>query len=200
MPTKDLLVLSGVVAIVAVVLRFFLWRAIACVRPGSYAFEADAPGDSMQVPTTLEGLVTALRALGFEPLGSHTEKAVLGPRRENFNYVNAGAGTFATVYADKRGGPHLYLFTPTEGGGFVITSNHRRPAREVPGRYLSGTLEDHPPDRLFKAHQRRIANVGAPSGPWTLEGRVDAARAWLAGPGPLEIRLQNSLGSLWVAG
>ena len=45
---------------------------------------------------------------------------------------------FATLYVGTRDSARLYFLTRTTSDGFVITGNHRRAAREIKGRYLSG--------------------------------------------------------------
>jgi hypothetical protein len=83
----------------------------------------------------------------------------------------------------------------------VVTSDFRRPAREVPGRYLAGAIEGASPERLLKAHLRRVDELGGESSfEPSLEGRVRTARAWYAGPGSAELKLQHAVALLWAAG
>ncbi len=191
----------GVVLIVLLsgaIFYFFLWRAVLCVAPQSMRIEADAPGEKMSLDAHLHPLDKALRALGFTPLGSRLERPWLTAQTVNYDYAAAASRSFATLYLGRDGSARLYYLTPLQGGGFVITADHRRPAREVPGRYLSGGLEDVPPDRLLKAHLRRVETTGKPvDGPFDQDARVEAARAWFSGLGRTEVRLQNLVGLLW---
>jgi hypothetical protein len=87
--------------------------------------------------------------------------------------------------------------TPTQGGGFVITANHRRPSRAVRGHYLVGGLPDVPVERLLKTHQKRLEGF-EPEGTFSPEARLEAARAWFKGPGRWEVRVQNINGLLFT--
>jgi hypothetical protein len=181
-------------------LRWNLWRAILFLRPQSTTVEADAPADQAKPPAPLEKAEAGLAALGFTRLGSHLERSPLSRTRLGFDYVHAGEHVFATTFLSPRGEPRLYFLTPTANGGFVLTADHRRPAHEVPGRYLSGGMDETSPERIFKAHQRRVATVGEPAVTPTLEARVEVGRAWYAGDGRREVRQQNALGLLWTLG
>lgn len=200
MPTADLARLALLVAGGALILRWNLWRALLFLRPASMRLEADAPADQAQPPQPLAKVEAELGALGFSRLGSHTEQAPLSRPQLNFDYAHPAERAFATLFASPRGEPRLYFLTPTAGGGFVITADHRRPAREEPGRYLSGGLEETSPERLFKAHLRRVASIGEPALALTPEARLEAGRAWYAGAGRSEVRQQNALGLLWTVG
>jgi len=193
-------VLLLVVAVAAALLRWHLWRAVVFVAPRSVRVEADTPDDSVPVTGSLESTHEALLKLGFSLLGTHVEHPRLRRPTMCWDYVDAKRSAFATLYEGPEGRAQLDFLTPTEGGGFVLTANYRRPSREVKHRYLSGALEGASSDRLWAVHQRRIPELGAPAAEWTLEGRVAAARAWLQGPGAVELRLQNAVGLLWTVG
>ena len=186
--------------LIAVVMRGNLWRAWLCLRPTSILIEVDAPADQVKLPRVLERSDGELQAIGFVSLGSHLEHPRFGPQMVSYDYVHVAEKCFATLYLGTTGTPRIYFFTPTVGGGFVITANHRRPAREIKGRYLSGTLEALPAARVFTAHVRRVAEVGEPEGELTQSARIAAAKAWFAGPGNIEVRQQNALGLLWSVG
>ena len=189
-----------VLVVAALVLRWNLWRAVLCLRPEAMRVEADAPADQAKPPTALASREAELLALGFVRLGSHTERPPLGAAQLSFDYVHPAERTFATLYGNARGQPRLYFFTPTANGGFVITADHRRPAREEPGRYLSGAMDDVNSDRVFKAHLRRLPEVGPPADALTHDARLAAGRAWYQGAGRHEVRQQNALGLLWTLG
>ena len=183
----------------AIILRAYLWRALLFLKPERMRLEVDAPADQAKPPVALGPREAELLALGFVRLGSHLERPPLGKSQVSFDYGHPQDHAFATLYA-MRGGPRLYFFTPTANGGFVITADHRRPARELPGRYLSGGIDEAPAERVYKAHQRRVASVGEATAPVTHEARLDAARAWYGGEGKHEVRQQNALGLLWTVG
>ena len=196
----DLVSLAFGAAVIALVLRGNLWRAWLCLKPTSIQIEADAPADQIKLPEALEKPDAELRALGFVTLGSHLEQPRFGPEMISYDYAHPTELCFATLYVGTDGTARFYFLTRTSGEGFVITGNHRRPARELKGRYLSGALESLPPVRVFTAHQRRVPEIGTPAGEYTQAGRVAAGRAWFAGPGNVEVRQQNALGLLWTVG
>ncbi len=181
-------------------LRTFLWRAVLCVAPSTLRIEPDVPAEQMQVPAELRELDRAVRALGFSPLGSRVERPRFTHETVSYDYASPQAQTFATVYLARDKSPRLYYLTPLAGGGFVITANYRRPAREIQGRYVSGGLEGFAPDRVFKAHLKRRESVGTPQGAFDAQARLAAAHAWFKGPGSAEIRLQNVHGLLFSVG
>lgn len=189
-----------VVVMAAVLLRWNLWRAVAFVSPASVLLDVDTPAEHAQVPGALEPAHATLTGLGFTFLGTHLEHPRFGKRLVTWDYVHPTEQVFASLTLGLGGQPRLYFFTPTAGGGFVLTADHRRPAREVKGHYLSGSVEGAAPDRLLKVHLRRVPEVGAPQGPWTLDGRVVAARNWYLGAGKTEVRQQNAVGLLWSLG
>lgn len=186
--------------VLAVVMRGNLWRAWLCLRPTSITIEADAPAGQIKLPEELEKPDVELRALGFVSLGSHLEQPRFGPEMFSYDYAHPSDRCFATLYVGTTGEAKLYFLTPTQHHGFVITANHRRPAREIKGRYLSGSLEALPAARVYTAHLRRVGEVGVPEGEFTQAGRIAAAKAWFAGPGNVEVRQQNALGLLWTVG
>ena len=177
-----------------VILYFYLWRALLCLAPSTLRIELDAPPDKMQLPAELKAFSDQLLALGFTALGSRLERPRLHRETEYYEFARPADHVFATLYLGKYSQPRLYLLTRVETG-FVITANYPRPARQVPGRYLAGGLEDFSPDRVYRAHLRRLEGF-TPTGDFTLEGRLAAAQAWLAGPGKREVRLQNLHGLL----
>ncbi len=193
----DLFVLAGVLAIVLVGLRRNLSRALLFIAPGSLSLDSEDPPDRMQVPSELAALARELERLGFSPIGSRREKPPLAPATLFYDYAKAPEKVFATLFLSASGRPHLDYLTVTPGNGFVITANYRRPSREIPG-YLAGALEDFPPERIYRAHLRRIEQIGA-VGEYTPQSRLEAAKAWSAGPGRREIRQQNFQGLMWTA-
>jgi hypothetical protein len=184
------------------VLRANLWRAILFVRPQSIRIEADAPAGQVKLPEELFALDAALRAAGFASLGSHSERPRLGQETFSYDYLHAQEKVYGTAYVGRDGSARLYLLTPTTNGGYVITANYRRPARERKGAYVSGALENPTVERLLKAHQRRVPEVGqsATGAAGDQEARLAAARAWFEGSGQGEVRMQNAFGLLWTLG
>jgi hypothetical protein len=180
-------------------LRVHLWRAVVFLRPQSVRVEADTPDPAVPVPGALEGAWGELRAAGFTPLGTHVEHARFAPPLVMYDAVHEARGVFASLLDGGDGRARLLLLSPTEHG-FALTANHRRPARELPGRYVSGGLEGTSVERLVNAHVRRLAALGPARGPWTLDARVDAARRWYRGEGKAELRQQHAVGLLWTLG
>ena len=177
-------------------LRWNLWRAILFLKPHAMRLDPDAPGDQMKLPEALAKAEAEVLSLGFARLGTHVERPPLSRARTNYDYV--GEGAWATLFTSPRGEPRLYFLTPTANEGFVITADHRRPALEVPGRYLSGGMDETGAERIYKAHLRRVATIGEAKVTPSLEARVEAARTWYRGIGQREVRQQNMLGLLWT--
>jgi hypothetical protein len=180
-----------------VLLSLNLWRAILFLFPASVRVEPEAPADQMDLPVELEALATQLQALGFVPLGSHEEKPRLQKASRSYDWAHPGERVFATLHLGQDESPRLYLLTPVAPHGFVITAGYRRPALEIPGVYRSGSLDDASPERLLRAHLRRLEGF-TPTGDFTWEGRVEAGRSWYQGLGRKEIRRQNLQGLLWT--
>jgi hypothetical protein len=187
---QNLLLVLGALVLAGVMFRLNVWRALVWLKPSRVSVEQDAPADQMKVPEGLSAAAGALRALGFEALGSRYEKVPLAPAFISYDFANAQAHAYATVYAGKFGRSRLYFLTPTQGNGFVITADFRRPSREEGKHYLAGGLPNVPPERLLKAHHKRLEGF-TPVEVYTPEARIEAARAWLAGPARREIRQQN---------
>lgn len=203
-----LLVRAAVVVLAAVLLRYTLWRAVLFARPASVRVDPDEPPrewDGQQwglLPLPLRPRAAELFALGFAPQGTHIEAAWLGPTRTCFDLVHEEAGVYASLYEGASGRARMYLLSAREGR-FVLTADYRRPAKEAPGRYLSGYLEGASAERILRAHLRRSAELAAGLAAGcnsALEARVAAQRAWYAGPGRAEVRARNARGLLWTAG
>ncbi len=194
-----------VAALAAAGLRYFLWRAILFVEPDTLRIEADSPPlkwngeDWGLVPEPLRKASQELLGLGFIPLGTHIERAILGPTRTCFDYVHHESSSHATLFEGAGGQPHAYLLTALANGGFVHSASYRRPAREVAGLYLSGYLEEASVERVVRAHWRRLDGLEPTLSP-TLEGRVAAQQAWYARFGRPEVRQRHARGLLWSVG
>jgi len=191
------IVVTGLVfAVVLLALNF--WRAILFLFPHSVRVEPEAPADQMDLPLELAETATQLAHLGFVPLGSHEERPRLQRATRSYDWAHPGERVFATAYQAADGSPRLYFLTPLAPEGFIITAGYRRPALDLPGGvYRSGSLEDAPPERLLRAHLRRMEGV-TPAGDFSWEGRVEAGRSWYRGLGRKEIRRQNLQGLLWT--
>jgi hypothetical protein len=173
------------------------WRALLFLFPASVRVEPEAPADQMELPAGLAPLAEQLRALGFRPLGSHEEKPRLRRATRSYDFAHPAERVFATLHLGPGDAPRLYFLTPLAPEGFVITAGYRRAALDIPGRYRSGGLEEATPDRLFRAHLKRLEGVN-PTGDFTWEGRVEAGRSWYRGLGQQELRRQNLAGLLWT--
>jgi hypothetical protein len=183
-----------------VLLRFQAWRALLCLRPQAVKVEVETPADVTQVPGELEDAWGELQKLGFTLLGAHSENAPLSPAARWF--LDAKHPEHPVVASLSVGGDeqeHLVFLTQSERG-FVITANYRRLSFEVPGAYLAGGLDGATPERLLKAHLRRVPEIGAPKVLQTIEDRVTAAREWYSRSGKPELRQQHAVGLLWTLG
>lgn len=200
MTPSYLLLLAVVLAGSALLLRLNLWRAVLVFAPDSVRVDAEDPPGRKPVPDALRATAAELERLGFTELGTHTERFRLGPDVWCWDYEHRGDGTLATLSEGRDGTPHLYFLSVLASDGYAITANHRRPAREQPGRYVSGWLEDIPPERVYKAHLRRTAGLPVERVALSLERRVDLQRAWYGGPGKSEVRQQHLQGLLWSVG
>lgn len=199
--STDYLILGAGLFVFFLVLRASLWRAWLFLNPTSMRIDTDAPADAVKLPTALDKQDVHLRAMGFKLLGSHTEHPRLGKELTSYDYAHPEGHTFATLWLSGSSTPRLYFLTPCVDGAYVITADYKRPAFEDTGRYLSGSIEDGPAERVFKAHERRLQELKPdPSTQWTLEGRVEAGKRWYAGVGQREVRAQNVLGLLWTIG
>jgi hypothetical protein len=184
-------------ALATTLLALNLWRAALYLFPSRVRVEPEAPADQMNLPSELAPAEEQLRALGFHALGNHEEKPPLKRATLSYDYAHPGERVFATLHLGSDGTPRLYFLTPLEPEGFVVTADYRRPALDIPGRYRSGGLEEAPPERVFRAHLRRLEGL-TPTGDFTWEGRVEAGRSWYRGLGQREIRRQNLPGLLWT--
>lgn len=171
------------------------WRAVLCVWPRSLRVHAEEPADVMVVPGVLEETWSALLGLRFRPVGTHSEHPVLRRTSVVYDALLDEQHTWASVDSVE-GRVRLTFFTRTETG-FVLTTNQRRAARERGGVFI-GALEGATPERLLKAHLRRVQSAVA-SGT-TVEERVALAREWLAGAGAWDVRMTHVIGLLWTLG
>ncbi len=144
-------------------------RAVWCLWPAGTVLK---PYDVGAPPRLLSAQVEALLKLGFAPLGGHLELPRFHGGTPCWDFAHRDG--FATLYEEKGQG-RLYFLTPFGDGGSVVTANYRRPAREVPGKYLSGGMEGWPVVRVWKAHQRRLDGLAVKVTP-TLDGRLQAGR------------------------
>ena len=182
-----------------VLLRFQAWRAVLCVRPQAVRVEVETPADVTVIPPELEDTWAELKKLGFTALGAHSEKAPLAPATWFLDAVHSTSPVAASLSVGPDEQDHLVLFTQSERG-FVITANYRRLSYEVPGAYLAGGLDGATPERLLKAHLRRVPEIGTPKSLTTIEERVVAAREWYSRSGKPELRQQHAVGLLWTLG
>lgn len=186
-------------ALAAGLLFFFGWRAILCVAPQSARVEVETPADATVIPPELEDAWAEFKQLGFTLLGAHSEKFWLRAPVLFVDGVHATEPVVVSLTVGPDAHDHTTLWTMSDRG-FVITSNFKRPSREVSGRYLSGSIDGASHERLVKVHLRRVPEIGAAQRLDTLEKRVDAARAWFQDKGKPELRQQHALGLLWSIG
>jgi hypothetical protein len=182
-----------------VLLRFQAWRALVCVRPELVKVELETPADVTEIPPELEDAWAELKKLGFVLLGTHSEKVPLGPARLFLDGKHPEHPVIASLTTNRDEQDELIFVTQSDRG-FVVTANYRRLATEVPGAYLAGGLEGASPERLLKAHLRRVPEIGTAKVLGTLEDRVVAARDWYSRSGKPELRQQHAVGLLWTLG
>lgn len=189
---------------------YLVWRhgrrALHVLVPGRGLLEAQAEGEAVPVPDALSGMVESIRALGFVRIGAHQERLAENLTDSDvWDFASESLGVFLSLYVvrDALGLSHrarIVLLSPCAGGGIVRSADHKCPGRDVPGRFLSGCLAGVPLERLVKAHQRRVGELGPPEGPWTLDACVEVVRRWRAGPGAFEIRVRHSGALVWLMG
>lgn len=190
--------LAFAIFVLAIVgLRFQAWRAVLFLRSQSVRVDVETPADQTQVPAELEDALFELKKLGFTLLGAHTEKIPLAPERLFIDAVHAHEPVVASLTVGPDEQEHLVFVTESDKG-FVVTANYKRPAREVPGHYLSGSIDGAAPERLFKVHLRRVPEIGTAKRVETLEARVESVRRWFSESGKPELRQQHAVGLLWT--
>lgn len=199
MSPAQAVVLLAALAVAAYLLRRYLPDALKCVWPSSLRLEVDAPRDAVKVPLRLHPLHDELTALGFELVGSFVERPWLGPQRPCLAYAAPTHGVFAATFVASDLRPRLDLFSFVGEGGVALTSSYRRPAREDPGRYLAGGMENTTVERVLNAHVRRSHALGVSLGPYELEPFVERLNDWLRGSGGKDLRAQNAPALLWSA-
>lgn len=196
-----------------------LWRALVFVTPSSTTLEIEDGSPDAPVPGWLEPSHESLRALGFSLVGTWLEQRRLGPTRTSWGYVNPAHHTFAVVSDGplvrraqpawippeprlEREGPaaRVTFVTVSASNGFLLSSNFRRPGASVPARHLCAGLPGAAADRLFRAHLRRIPELGAPAGTFTLDGLLAHLREWQSSVGRAELQRLHAVGLLWTGG
>lgn len=182
-----------------VLLRFQAWRALVFLRPELVKVEIETPADVTEIPPELEDAWAELKKIGFVLLGTHSEKVPLGRARLFLDGKHPEHPVIASLTTNRDEQDELVFVTQSDRG-FVVTANYRRLATEVPGEYLAGGLEGASPERLLKAHLRRVPEIGTAKVLGTLEDRVVAARDWYSRSGKPELRQQHAVGLLWTLG
>lgn len=197
----DLLVSLGALGLAVGVLRFQLWRALAFVFPRKLEVEPDAPADQMAPPQSLQPRIDALVRCGFVPLGRHTERRPLGPLALTYDFAAPGEQTYAMLVCSPGGESGLTFLSPLAENGFVVTSDYRRPARSIPGRYEAGGVDGGEPARVYRAHRKRMERmVGTQQFEAALEGCVAAVVRCNALWGSAEVRQRHLFALLWTLG
>ncbi|MDP3236407.1 MAG: hypothetical protein Q8N26_26690 [Myxococcales bacterium] len=196
-----------------------LWRTLIFVTPSATTLEIEDGSPDAPVPGWLEETHTTLRGLGFAPVGSWLELRRLGPARTSWGYVNETQRVFAIVSDSplvrvkrtpltppeprlERDGPaaRVTFVTVSAASGFLLSSNFRRPGATLPHRHLCAGLPNASAERLFRAHLRRVEELGLPAGTFTLEGLLAHLRDWHASVGRAELQRQHAVGLLWTLG
>jgi hypothetical protein len=196
-----------------------LWRSLVFVSPSATRFEVEDGSPDAPIPGWLEPAHEGLTALGFSLAGSWIEQRRLGPTRTCWGYLNEAQRCFAIAADVPLVRTHQRLWTPPEpkseregpaaritfltvsaSGGFLLSSNFRRPGATIAGRHLCAGLPGAAADRLFRAHLRRIAELGVAAGTFTLDGLMSHLRDWHSTVGRAELQRQHGVGLLWTVG
>jgi hypothetical protein len=171
--------------------------ALLCLHPGLQgARETDDDG-SLDPGTepAMERVERGMAQLGFTRLGAIQVRPPLSKGWSELVYAAPALRTFADVGV--RGGAlAVSLFTPFQGGAAVGTADYRRPSIER-SDYLAGGLPGVDIPELWAVHRRRVGRLSEGREPWTdfsLRGRIEAHRVFLAGAGGSELRALSMSG------
>lgn len=196
-----------------------LWRSLVFVTPSTTRLEIEDGSPDAPVPGWLEPSHQAITSLGFTLAGSWIEERTVGPTKTCWGYVNEAQRCFAIATdsplvrtgqpvwtppepKSERDGPatRITFLTMSASGGYLLSSNFRRPGASLAGRHLCAGLPGAAADRLFRAHLRRVAELGPAAGTFTLDGLLSHLREWHSTVGRAELQRQHAVGLLWTVG
>lgn len=162
----------------------FLWPGLA----GARRLDETSPLVDFSLFEEVERVVTPL---GFARLGAHAEIHPLRRPSATYDFLLSGEPVWGSAW--RQGSEVRFaLVTAFQGGGMVVTADHKRLGIDRPP-YLAGGLPEASPEQLLAAHRRRVERLRqmglSPVSDLTLDARVAAARAFYRGPGAREVRL-----------
>ncbi len=191
----DLKRIAVVLALALLVLLRNLPGALTCLFPRllrARPLDQDSPSFDHALAQQMEA---ELAPLGFRLLGAHLESLPLRRPRLVYDFAHDVERAFASASGSGQD-MELYLLTAFEGGGFVLTADHRRISIQQEGRCLSGGLPGATPEQLAAAHRKRVegfAQAGRkPREDLSLPARVAAAEEWYRTGGAREQRLRHA--------
>lgn len=187
------LVIYGFPSLWHVVQMFFL-DAIHC----DYASGPEAVTSSDHHPA-VRVLVQRLLELGFTPVGIRREWSFVRKPTASIDLASPQGHAFATIFA-LGPTPHLYYYTPMQGGGVVLTSDVGGAKTQFADFVRTG-MKDATPGVLWAMHQEQVlmqCHQGAlPVTAYTQQTRLDATRAYYAHEGARKLG-RNIAGRLLV--
>jgi hypothetical protein len=179
--------MSGAVVIqvvIGVAAALVLGPVIAfCLFPRSVRawFEAGPEGVDAAAPETAREAITALREMGFQPLGVKVEKPPLRRVLRELSFVAADRQCYAAIGA-VRPRSRLYFYTPFPDGGLALTSNGAFPKISSPN-VAQRSFRGAGPRDLLERHREALASLGrkgeVSAAP---EARIEATYAYYATP------------------
>ncbi len=183
---------------------FILWRhlpaALLFLFPKWMRIIA-AKGSDPEVDSNLfDQMERELAPLGFTRLGVYWEKGPLQRRKLVYNFVNDAIPAWASAQIINQEA-RLCLLTSFDGGGLVLTCDHRRINVNRPQDCLVGGLPEAEPRLLVNIHSRRIQTILASgkvvSRDLDMVSRVRRAKEWYSNYGARELRLSGFNAFLW---
>ena len=87
----------------------------AAISIGAEVVRTDSAGTFVIALPRADSVSVTIRRLGFERLGTHSERSPLGPTTWCFDYVHPTDTTFATAFV-RHGTPHLYFLSVLADG------------------------------------------------------------------------------------
>jgi hypothetical protein len=190
--------------IVLVLAVFILWRhlpaAILFLFPKWMRIVAAKSSDPGVDSNLFDRMESELAPLGFTRLGVYWEKGPLQRRRLVYNFVNDAIPAWASAQMVNQQA-RLCLFTSFDGGGLVLTCDHRRINVNCPQECLVGGLPEAEPRLLVTIHSRRVKTIltsgKAISRDLDMVSRVRRAKEWYSGYGARELRFRGFSAFLW---
>jgi hypothetical protein len=130
-------------------------------------------------------LVQQLIDLGFGPVGIRREWSFVRKPKASIDLASPEGHAFATIFL-VGSTPHLYFYTPMQGGGVVLTSDAGG-ARMERHNFVRCGIKDASPSTLWQMHQQQVlmqCQQGfLPITTYNQQTRLDATRDYYAHEG-----------------